>query len=632
MYLIEIIPISRGIAKDTLSYFSSGAIPIGSLVTVPLRKKQIHGLVVSSRDAREAKSEIRSSDFVIKKVGEFKSENFLSEAFMKAAKASADYFVGSLGSVLRALVPRLFFEEVVREHGSEEREPRENGFDRLILQADEDDRFASYRSLIREEFARKRSVFFCLPTGEDVKRAGKILPKGIEQYTYLFYGSLPSKKFKESLRAALSETHPVLIIATGLFFSIRRSDFGSIVVENESSRYYKMQTRPFLDVRLFAEYFAKESGAKFVIGDTLSRTESLFRFKEGEFAEFSPVKFRSLSPARFELVDMRLVKKNARGGFQAISEELREAINGSQMKNQHMFIFTARRGLASQTVCGDCGSVVTCGKCRVPVVLHAPSDGKPKDNFFLCHACGERRSAEERCLTCTSWKLKTLGVGIELIEQELRQQFPELKIFRVDKDSAPVPKRAEKAVESFYASPGSVLLGTEMVLPYLDRKVDNTAVASLDSLFSLPDFRIHEKIFHLLLKIRAVTLSSFLIQTRMPEEHIVEYALKGNLLDFYREEIVAREKFYYPPFTNLIKISLSGTKPAVAKEMSKLPQLFLPLEMEIFPAFAEAVRGKYTMHALLRLPRKTWIDRGLLQKLLTLPPEFRVEVDPESLL
>ena len=54
--------------------------------------------------------------------------------------------------------------------------------------------------------------------------------------------------------------------------------------------------------------------------------------------------------------------------------------------------------------------------------------------------------------------------------------------------------------------------------------------------------------------------------------------------------------------------------------------------VEIFPAFVSESRGAFNMHALLRLPKSVWLSPELLQKLLSLPPQFRVEVEPESLL
>ena len=632
MHLIEVIPIAKGISKETLSYFSSGHIPRGSLVSVPIRRRLVPALVVSSRDAHDEKAFIRSSDYAIKKVGKFKSEKFLSEPFMRAAQATADFGAASLGSVLSLLVPKIVLENPqglrrifpVRENN--------NAADLLAIQADDDERFAAYRSLIREEFARKHSVFFCLPMAEDIKRFAVLLPKGIESYTYALYGSLPKKRTVEIWKSALSDEHPILIIATAPFFALCRSDLGTIVIENESSRSYKFSTRPHIDARVFAEFFAKESGVRFIVGDTFLRTETIFRSKLGEFVEFTPLKFRSLSPAKSSIVDMSRYKKSSGGKFETVSLELEKLINESHIANQNLFIFAARRGLASQTVCGDCGTVVLCGRCHSPSTLHRARAGDGNQNFFFCHGCGEKRSAEERCAKCQSWKLQPLGIGIELVETELRKKFPSIKIFRVDKDATSTGKRAAKEIAAFYGSPGSILLGTEMALSYLDKKIENTAVVSLDALFSLPDFRIHERILHILLKIRSLTESSCLVQTRVPEERVLDYALKGNLIDFYREEIAARQTFNYPPFTTLIKITLAGTRTVVSREMERLPEFFKPFNTEIFPAFIEESRGAFTMHALLRLPRRAWVDRPLLAKLLSLPPQFRVVVEPDSLL
>lgn len=632
MYLVEVIPISRGVGKDSLSYFSSVSIPPGSLVEVPVRKRTVHALVIASTAAREAKAEIRVSDFAMKKVGEFKSDVFLSESFMNAARDAAAFFASPLGSVLSLIIPAVTLEDPPPRRVSERPASPVGTFDRLVLQVDDEERFANYRSLIREEFARKHSVFFCVPTAEDAKRFMALLPKGIENYTYALYGSLPKKKMREAWQAVSLEEHPVLIIATGLFLSVRRSDIGTIVVERESSRSYKLSVRPYLDVRNFAEYLAKEIGAKFIVGDTLLRTETIFRFKEGEFAEFTPLKFRSLSPTVGTVVDMSVYKKNTGGKFEAVSRELSKLVQSSHEHSQHLFIFASRRGFASQTVCGDCGTPVLCGRCQSPITLHRARGGDGNQNFFFCHACGEKRSAEERCFKCDSWKLQPLGIGIELVEQELRHKFPTIKIFRIDKDKTATALKAAKMAAEFYASPGSILLGTEMALPFLNRKIENAAVASLDSLFSLPDFRIHEKIVHLLLKIRSLASASFVVQTRIPTEHVLEHSLKGNLIDFYREEIAAREQLKYPPFVTLIKVSLAGTRAAVMKEMEKLKDYFTPFPTEIFPAFVETSRGAFTMHALVRLPRKSWVNPDLLKKLLSLPPQFRVEVEPESLL
>ncbi|MCR4311098.1 MAG: hypothetical protein NUV54_00800 [Candidatus Taylorbacteria bacterium] len=630
MFLIEVIPIARGIGIDTLSYFSSARIDLGSLVSVPLRKKEVHALVVSVRDAQEVRAEIKSSSYSIRKVTEFKASFFLPEPFMKAVLASARFFATTPGSILSHVLPKSVLGNEHVHSASCREVAGHRFFDRLVIQSDDAERFAQYRMCIREEFAKRQSVYFCVGTAEEAKRAVPLLSKGIEEYTLVLYGSLPKKKMAEVIEKVMTSKHPVLIIATAHFLSVCPANVSMVILENDSSRSFRVQSRPFIDMRVWAELFAKESELRFLVGGALLRTETLYRYKQGEFSELTPLTFRSLSPALSHIVDMRKAKKPG-GSFEVLSDELVSLIEKTQSANQSLFLFASRRGLSPQTVCGDCGTSVVCHRCHAPVVLHKKRAGM-EDNFFYCHGCGEKRSAEERCAYCQSWKLVPLGIGVELLDQEICKRFPSVKVFRLDKDTASTAQKAIKIVADFYNTPGSVLVGTEMAMSFLDAKIDNTAVASLDSLFSFPDFRIHERIVHLLLRIRSLTLTSCIVQTRLPEERVLEYALKGNLTDFYREELAERKAFNYPPFSVLIKISLAGTRVAVTKEMEKVSSHLAPYTVELFPAFTEERRGLFTMHGLIRLPKGSWPDEVLLDKLLALPPQFRVMVEPESLL
>jgi primosomal protein N' len=137
---------------------------------------------------------------------------------------------------------------------------------------------------------------------------------------------------------------------------------------------------------------------------------------------------------------------------------------------------------------------------------------------------------------------------------------------------------------------------------------------------------------NILLKIRAHTSRNFLIQTRDPEQKILSYASLGNLADFYRDEIKERESLFYPPFSTLIKISLQGDKKTVLAQMEKLQTEMDPYEVDVFPAFIPVSKGKFNMHALIKVKRGEWIDEILLNKLKSLSPEFTINIDPESLL
>ena len=250
----------------------------------------------------------------------------------------------------------------------------------------------------------------------------------------------------------------------------------------------------------------------------------------------------------------------------------------------------------------------------------------------MCHKCGERRSAEEMCVVCGGWRLTPLGIGIDRVAEEFRTRFPEIDIFQIDADSTKTVKQISETLQRFKNKPGSVLLGTESALLHLSDKVDHVAVASLDSLFALPDFRIQEKILYLLIRLRAAATRSILVQTRKPEEKVFEYGLKGNLSDFYRATLEERKKFKYPPFSILIKLTIEGKKDKIAETMAKTQEGLMPYEIDVFPAFTATVKGNSIIHGLLNVETHSWPDPILIAKLRSLPPNVLIKVNPETLL
>lgn len=640
MYIIDVIPIAKGMGADTLSYFTSKEVTLGALVDIPLRSKTVEGIVVSVRRAEDAKADIKQAAFALRKIEKLSSSDFLSPEFMIAAGKTAEYYATSIGNVLDALIPDYVLKHAGKfKKGAKTKETAPQA-EILAVQSDDDERYGIWKSLIRQEFARKGSIIIVTPSIEDAEEAYARIEKGIEGYAFLLHGGMTSKQIITTWNTIMTEKHPVAIVMTGAFLSLDRHDVTTIVIEKENARGYKIQRRPYLDIRQVVEFIANARGLKLYLSDILLRAETLHREAEGLITAASSFKFRSLSTAEDKLVDMRTYK-NARGSFKILSDDVEALITKSKNESEHMIIFATRRGVAPATVCGDCQNIVTCNTCSAPVVLHKiKKPGTSGDtnaelsekSFFLCHHCGERRSTEEYCKTCGSWKLGTVGIGIELVEEKIRDKFPDITIFKIDADSTPTEKKAREVIEAFREKPGSILLGTEMMLSYIHEKAENAAIISVDSLLALPDFRIQEKILYTIVRLRAMTRKMLIVQTRKPDEKIFEYALKGNLIDFYRLTLDERKKYNYPPFSTLIKLTLEGDRDAIVSDMARVQDLLAPRTVDVFPAFTHTVKGNHILHGVIRLPRTEWPDRELIPKLRSLPPSVTIKVDPDSLL
>ena len=663
MNLITVIPLSRAKVAETLSYFTAAEVPVGAIVTVPLRSKSIHAIVSASRPAEDLKAEIKGASFEIRKLGHVKTTAFFPKAFMEACDTVADFYAATPGRIIDTVVANVLLENASRispplPHQTSFLAAPPSPDETYAIQGEDEDRMSSWRSLIRQEFARKRSVAFYVPTIEDASAIYKTLEKGIEGYIFMLHSGLTKKKALEVWATIAETAHPVVVVATASFSVLPRGDIECVVIERENARGWMTQKSPHIDLRHALETIARKRRQTVYLADCLLRAETLHRLDEHEISQGSPFKWRSVSSAKDTLVNMVFSPSNpARGTsgdtssslggteieeaseetktsipkhFRVLSPELETLIERNRDESTHLFIMTVRRGLATATVCDDCETIVVCAHCSAPVVLHTSKEsGK---NFFMCHKCGTRRSADETCKVCGSWRLTPLGIGIERVEQEIRARFPDIDVSVVDADTTKTDKQIAAAINKFRAKPGSILLGTETALLHLSEKVDHAAVASLDSLFALPDFRIEEKIVYTLIRLRGISSRSILVQTRRPDEKAFEYGLKGNLSDFYRATADERKHFRYPPFSVLVKVSIEGKKDAIARTMADVKALVAPNELDVFPAFTATVRNNSVIHGLLKLETHAWPDKDLIAKLKSLPPNVSVKVNPESLL
>src|SRR5690349_2708186 len=105
MNIITVIPLSRAKVNDTLSYFTATEVPLGAVVSVPLRSKSIHAIVIGSRSAEDIKSEIKKAPYEIRKLSKVKATAFFPRTFLDSCNLLADYYATTPGAIIDALVP-----------------------------------------------------------------------------------------------------------------------------------------------------------------------------------------------------------------------------------------------------------------------------------------------------------------------------------------------------------------------------------------------------------------------------------------------------------------------------------------------------------------------------------------------
>ena len=317
------------------------------------------------------------------------------------------------------------------------------------------------------------------------------------------------------------------------------------------------------------------------------------------------------------------------GNISPISDRLLQSLNTVYENENQAILFLNRRGYSTQISCKECGDVLTCPRCSVSLTYHSNSEG----GRLLCHMCGYTDRVPRKCPTCQAEKLSFLGFGTQKLEGELNKYLPDMTVMRMDADTTGGKLSYDRMLEDFREGRADILLGTQMVAKGHDfPKVTLVGVALADVSLYVSDFRAAEKTFSLLTQVigragRATDGGIAVIQTFSPKNEVIRLACMQDYEKFYEGEIALRRELYYPPFCDIVQLTLTGENEAeTLREAKRLSDLILnKLQGEIgklpfivfgpFEAQVYKLNEKYRMRMVIkcRLNKQT---RALFHELL----------------
>ena len=643
MWIVEVVPLKRGLPKETLTYFSSEQIPDGTVVSVPIRAKAVDAVSVSCRDAKDEKAAIKSGSFALKKILKVKAGSPVPGYIFETAKLAAQYYRAPRGNILNLLIPDYSYYGLFA-HDQTAKKETDAVPERLLFQSPLDDRIAFYRTYIRESFAKKESITFVCPTIADCSLFAESLSRGIADFVIVLNSEISKKKLVDAVKRLSTDAHAFIVVTTPTFATLMRPDTGTIIVEHESSSAYATPTNPSYDFRVLMELLARAAGKKLIFGNSLLRVETLARHEQKEFGTVAPITFRALAPIEITViphgVPAQIAPRARNDQIPALSEEMRALIARAPEARSHIFAFTLRTGLATITRCRDCGTVCLCEHCEAPLVLYSAANGK---RVFICNKCKRHKPSEQKCERCNSWNLAAIGTGTEFVEEEIRRLYPDMPVFRIDREAAPTRTEARKIAAQFSAAPCGILVGTEMALFYLSEDITDSIVVSFDTLFNIPSYRTNERIIELFLAIAERTRGKMYVQTKNPDEPIIDLIKSNNYATWYRNELAERMEYNYPPASTIMKITWRGKEAEKDAAKDYLEELLAPLAPDIFESIV-VTKGKreIAVNAVIRPRREEWslqalpsgkgLSETLREILAKLPDECVLNVNPDNLL
>ena len=421
-------------------------------------------------------------------------------------------------------------------------------------------------------------------------------------------------------------------------------NIGLIIIDEEHESAYKQTSpAPRYDAKVVAQKLAELHDCSLLLGSATPDISTYYRAKNTNNLFELKKRFNDAKVPPVTVINMQ---EHGRAAYRnVISKPLQTAINDTLEKGQQVILLINRRGFSTFTQCQACGHVVECPNCAIPMIWHA------KDQKLKCHYCNQTHNFPDFCPECGSDALKNSGTGTQKIEQYIKELYPEKNIERIDSDILVRKGEHIRLLERFQKGDIDILVGTQMIAKGLDNpNVTLVGVISADASFNLPDFRASERGFQLLTQVagragRGDFAGRVFFQTYNPEYYALESAKSQNYNEFYDKEIIAREEFDYPPFSQIIRLVLSGENNFRAEKSAQEIALRLCTMIEKYGiserlevlgptnCVIERINGHYRFQIIVKnkMAEKGHMFVSSFLNKITMPKDIKLTIDVDPL-
>ncbi|MFN9322133.1 MAG: helicase-related protein, partial [Chitinophagales bacterium] len=195
---------------------------------------------------------------------------------------------------------------------------------------------------------------------------------------------------------------------------------------------------------------------------------------------------------------------------------------------------------------------------------------------------------------------------------------PNMKLGRLDLDAAGSIAKIDHILNQFKNKDFDVLIGTQMVSKGLDfENLTLVGVVQADIFFSFIEYKTDEKAFQTLHQVsgrvgRGLQPGKVLIQTSDPQNKVIQFVLNNDWKGFVEQELKMREKFIYPPYCKLLKISIKHIKEDLVKIYAdkivlKLNQTIKGIVLGPNIPPVSRIRNQFIREILIKLPKNKYL-------------------------
>ena len=419
----------------------------------------------------------------------------------------------------------------------------------------------------------------------------------------------PAQRLKNWLAAHKGQARIVLGTRMAVFASMPHLQL--IVVDEEHDPSYKQQEGARYSARDLAIYRGQLENAKVILGSATPSLESWHHSRPATDTTQAGRYMRLHMPSRVgdgALPFVRRVDMNHQPKKTVFSGQLLDAMRERVTRGEQILVLLNRRGYAPVLHCPDCDWKSQCPHCSAFRVFHK------LDRTLRCHHCSFTQSVPRACPACGNADIQPLGRGTEQLEEHLGELLSDvrrtdgepLRISRIDADSTRLKGELERQLAEVHAGAVDVLVGTQMIAKGHDfRRVSLVAALNPDGALFSSDFRAPERLFSLLMQaagragrdaqMQRISPCEMWVQTFHPQHPLFEALKQHDYPAFAAQQLGERQQAQLPPFSFQALVRAEARNQAAAQAFLNAMReegagLAETLQIDIYPAVPMAMQ------------------------------------------
>ena len=503
-----------------------------------------------------------------------------------------------------------------------------------------------YMRIAEDQLLNKKSCLILAPEIGLIPQLIDRFSRRFKNLVYEYHSNCSSSHRTLVWKMILDDNEPVIVIGTRSAIFLPIKNLGLIIIDEEHDVSYKQDSpMPCYDARDVAIQRVKRNPTKLIFG---SATPSMSTWKKSVFEkELKMVRMTkrisSTAIPEIKIVDMR--DEFNKGNTKIFCTELLDLISQLRVKKEQAIILIPRRGHSGFLSCRNCGFIINCPNCDVPLSVHIGSQG---GQWLSCHWCDHKSKLINNCPDCNSNAFKPFGIGTQRVIEFLNAEFPHLRVLRFDRDTTSGKDGHRNILSTFSQGKADILVGTQMLAKGIDiPNVTLSVVIAADGLLHRPDISAEEKSLQLFLQLagragRAQKSGKVIFQTYKPSHPVISYLKNRNYEKFLVESSKLRKDSDLFPFCKVCLLKLSGEDYALTESTaSKLAKYLLSFCKEKnwnvigpAPSLIAKVGKKFRWQILIHGPEDSkppFPERSLLWKLIPRNVFLLIDVNPVEL-